>query len=142
MDNQENIIDSGGKLIVKVTTARGAIPIADALVHISSAENKDGHIISTVYSDANGNTPAVFLSAPPKNLSMSPQSPSASKPYALYNLQVEVDGFYPQSYTNVQIYYSITSIQGVDLIPLSENENTDSKRYDPFVLFNVPPSNL
>ena len=142
MDNQENIMGSSGSLIVKVTTARGAIPIGDALVHVSYAEDNDGKILSSAYSDESGNTALISLPAPPKSLSMSPQGPSAARPYALYNIQVEAEGFYPQSYSNVPIFDSITSIQPVDLIPFSENENTDSKRYDPFVLFEVPRNNL
>lgn len=142
MDNQENPLSSFGNLIIKTTTARGAIPISGALVHISYAEDNDGAIISSVITDKNGNTAPISLPAPPKINSMSPQSASSSKPYALYNVQAEAEGFYSQSFINVPIFDSVTSIQSVDLIPLSENENTDFKRYDPFVVFETPSNNL
>jgi hypothetical protein len=142
MDNQENALSSFGRLIIKATTARGAIPIGGALVHVSFAEENDGAIISSAFTDSSGNTAPLSLPAPPRMDSMSPQSAGAPKPYALYNIQVEADGFYPQSFINAPVFDSVTSIQGVDLIPLSENENTDFKRYDPFVIYETPSNNL
>ena len=42
------------------------------------------------------------------------------KPYATYNIEVEKDGFFHQSFTNVPLFAGTTSIQPVNLYPLTE----------------------
>ena len=122
--NQEN--ESIGFLAVNVKTANGAIPVENAHVTVYGTseldENgaptlSDSDVIYTLVTDKNGKTTKVALPAKDKNLSL---SPSNKAPYKTYNVFVTKDGYYDSSYINVPIFQGITSLQGVNLIPLSE----------------------
>ena len=122
--NQSN--DSIGFLLANVKTANGALPIEGATVTIygGSTLNQDGspsflrnNIIYTLKTDKNGKTEKVALSTKSKDLSLSPDNPI---PYDSYNITVTADGFYDASYLGVPVFQGITSLQGANLIPLSE----------------------
>ena len=108
---------SSGSLIVSVYSARGAIPIPDALVTIRGSDKDSSGVISVLISDQSGNTPKITLPAPPAAES---ESPGNEKPFATYNIEVDKEGFYPRQFLNVPVFSGITSIQPVNLIPLSE----------------------
>ena len=115
-----------GYVIVRVSTARGAIPLEGATVTIYNYdpefEDGRGNVISVHASGAGGLTDRITLPAPPRSLSLSPGN---GKPYETYNIGVVKDGYYRQSYIGVPIFEGITAIQNADLIPLSENGQTD-----------------
>ncbi|MBO5338311.1 MAG: hypothetical protein J6A96_01275 [Clostridia bacterium] len=121
---QEN--ESIGFLVVNVKTANGALPVENANVTIYGSgkldENGtpallDSDIIFNLTTDRNGKTPKVSLHTKDRNLSLSPEN---TIPYDTYNIFVSADGYYDNSYLNVPIFQGITSLQGVNLIPLSE----------------------
>ena len=121
---QEN--ESIGFLVVNTKTANGALPIENANVTIYGNspldENGapallDSDVIYNLTTDKNGKTPKVSLKTQNKNLSLSPEN---TLPYDTYNIFVSADGYYDNSYLNVPIFQGITSLQGVNLIPLSE----------------------
>jgi hypothetical protein len=122
--------DGYGYMIVRVTTARGAIPLEGAVVTVSDylgEENADrGNAIVTDKTNASGLTDRFMLPAPPKELSMSPGN---GKSYMTYNITVTKDGYYQQNYINAPVFEGITAIQNADMIPLPENGQTD--RFDP-----------
>ena len=120
-----------GRLLVHVSTARGAIPLEGALVHIrnAAAEGTDGRgdVIATLTSNRDGNTASLPLPAPPRQNSMQPNN---GIPYAPYHIDVYLEGYFTQNYIHVPIFDGITAIQPVDMIPLSENGRTDSRTPD------------
>ena len=120
-----------GYLIVRVTTARGAIPLEGARVNVRrSAPETDmpkGDVIASQVSGRDGNTPSLALPAPPRENS---QHPGAQKSYEPYHIEVSLEGFFKQSYANVPIFDGIVAIQPADLIPLPENGRTDSRTPD------------
>ena len=131
---QEPIPDGTGYLIVHVTTAGGAIPLEGAKIDVQiygkeseTAPETRGDTIASPVSGMDGNTVRIPLSAPPKVLS---QSPGNGTPYALYSVNVTLDGYNSQSYAGVPIFDGITSIQPVILVPLPENGTTGSPRED------------
>lgn len=125
-----------GYLIVRVSTALGAIPVEGATVtvrsHLISATpgTDRGSIIRVLSSNRDGNTPRIALNAPARANSTSPGN---GIPYATYNIDVEADGFYSQYFSNVPVYDGVTSIQPATLAPLAQNPNldriTDGDRY-------------
>ena len=129
--NEINPLPTGGTgyLIVRVSTALGAIPVQGATVTVrnnqigTAADTERGAIIRVLSSNRDGNTPRIPLNAPSRANSMSPGN---GIPFATYNIDVEADGFYSQYFSNVPIYDSITSIQPATLAPLSQNPNLDS----------------
>ena len=127
-----NTQDKGyGYMIVRVTTARGAIPLKDAIVTVHNYdpefESGRGDIISVYTTNASGLTDRFRLPAPPRELSMTPGN---GKSYETYNLSVTRPGYYQQYYTNVPIFEGITAIQNADMIPLSDNGQTDNFTVD------------
>lgn len=114
--NQSNS-ESIGYLIVKVSTARGAIPLENATVSVRGTPEQNSGIIYSLETDSSGLTPRMPLPAPSKSIS---QTPGNIPPYSLWNIDVFYKGFSTAHYTNVPVYAEITSIQNADLIPLPE----------------------
>ncbi len=112
--NNENI----GYLTVRVSTARGAIPLENATVSIRGSTEDDSGILYSFESDSNGLTPKIPLPAPNRALS---QSPSNEIFYSLWNIDVFCKGFFPARYINVAIYSGVTTVQSAELIPVPQN---------------------
>ncbi len=109
---------SVGYLIVKVSTASGAIPIENASVIVQGKDGNNQDVLLSHLTDMDGLTTKITLPAPQKELSETP-SPS-SAPYSLYNIDVFKEGYYPQHYNGVPIFQGVTAIQNARIIPFSE----------------------
>ena len=123
-----------GYLIIHVTTAGGAIPLEGAKIDVQKYEKESesapatrGDTIASPVSGIDGNTVRIPLTAPPKILS---ESPGNGTPYALYTVNVTLDGYHSQSFAGIPIFDGITSIQPVILVPLPENGTTGIPRPD------------
>lgn len=108
---------AAGTLIVSVYTAGGALPVPDAQVTIRFSEQESSGVLSVAYTDQSGNTPRIPLPAPPAATS---EAPGGIVPYAKYTIEVDKEGFYPRSFSEVPVFAGITSVQPVNLIPMSE----------------------
>ena len=125
-----NILNSDvgeGYLVVRVSTARGAIPVEGAEIIIRKSNSNDSEIIASMVSSNVGLTPHTPLPAPPRSLS---KSPGNIKPFATYNIEVRAEGYSMQYYNEVPIFDGITSYQNAILIPLPDNVNSDNYTYD------------
>ena len=127
-----------GYMIVRVTTARGAIPIEGALVSVNNYEPEfesgRGDVIAMYTSGASGLTERFALPSPPRSLSMSPGN---GRSYETYNLSVTYPGYYQKNYVNVPVFEGITAIQSVDMIPLPDNGRTDRYTEEDNVYFET-----
>ena len=125
-----------GYMIVRVTTARGAIPLENAIVTVHNYdpefESGRGDIISVYQTNSSGLTERFALPAPPRELST---SPGMGKSYETYNLSVTKSGYYQQYYSNVPVFEGITAVQSADMIPLPDNGQTDNFRADDSIIF-------
>ena len=115
-----NSSNTTGYLIVKVSTARGAIPLQDASVNIRGNDSSDSGVIYSLKTNSDGQTPKVELATPEIYFSESPDSPI---PYALYNVDVFKEGYLPMYFNKVPVFPSIISVQPAVMIPLSEGGN-------------------
>ena len=106
---------STGYIIVKVSTARGAIPLAGASVTIS---DKSGGVLYSLLTDRSGLTEKAALPAPAKELSLSPGG--SSPPYASYLINVYKEGFFRNEFINAPVFADTTTVQNALLIPLPE----------------------
>lgn len=126
-ESDMNNMSGTGYLIVRVSTASGAIPVTGATVSVRSGtpdENNDkGSVVQILRSDRDGNTPRIALPTTPRENSTKPGS---MLPYATYQIDVTADGFYRQYFTGVPIYDGVTSIQPVALIPLADIPGMDN----------------
>ena len=127
-----------GYMIIRTSTAMGAIPVKDAIINISHADQNNSDIILSLRSNSDGTTDKIPLSAPPKQFS---SAPNRISPYSLYNLEVFADGYYSKNYVNIPIFDGITSYQSVELIPLSANQYSDNYSINaPTVNESFPPN--
>ena len=122
-----------GYLVVRVSTARGAIPVEGAEVIIRKSNSNDSDIIASIITSNAGLTSHISLPAPPRSLS---EVPGNIKPFATYNIEVRADGYSMQYYNEVPIFDGITSYQNAILIPLPDNINSDNSTYDSSKGFN------
>jgi hypothetical protein len=106
-----------GYLVVRVSTARGAIPLENATVSVRGTSAQSSDIIYSLETDESGLTPRLPLPAPPKSNSLSPDQ---STPYSLWSIDVFKKGYVTARYESVPVYPEITSVQNAELIPLSE----------------------
>ena len=126
MNNTQRPPDTGGGvgyLIVRVSTALGAIPLADALVTVRGTEAHTSDVIYSQLTNSSGITQKISLPAP--NIRES-ESPGYPRPYSLYSVDVSKEGYLPLKLENVAIFDSITSIQPAVMVPLADNSYIDS----------------
>lgn len=132
-----------GYMIVRVTTARGAIPLEGATVTVQNYdpefEKGRGDVIAVYTTGDSGLTEKFSLPAPSGALSMSPGN---GKSYESYILTVTKGGYYRQEYVNVPVFEGITAIQTADLIPLPDSGQTDNYTTDDTVIFETENPNL
>ena len=108
-----------GFLIVKASTASGAIPVEGVTVVVSGIDEGNSDLLFSLITNESGLTKRISLPAPPSTLSSSP-NPSAT-PYSRYNIDVYKDGYYPQHYTGVPIFSGVTAVQRIHVIILVQN---------------------
>ena len=106
-----------GYLTVRVSTARGAIPLSGAVVNIRDGEDTSTVLYSLI-SDNDGRTEQVSLSTPPAENS---EAPGGAAAYATYNIDVFKEGYIPLYFHNVPIFPSVISVQPAVMIPATEN---------------------
>lgn len=115
--------NGSGFLRVRVTEASGTLPVEGAVVRITEypaeGEGADGRLLYSLRSDADGLTPVVSLPAPPAGDS---RVPGAAQPYAVYNISVTYDGYYPVEGVGVPVFDRVTAVQPVNLLPYSEED--------------------
>lgn len=120
---------SFGYLRFAVTSADGTIPIDDAIVYVYTdpEEGSEGQLLYTLVTNIDGITETITLPTPPLSESFSPEDP---KPYSTYNVFASKSGYYPTEGRTVPLFPGITSIQPINLIPLSEtSEFTGGRNY-------------
>ena len=117
MNSSPSAPDSQGYLIVKVSTARGAIPLEDATVNIRGGDQDHSGVLFSLRTDRDGKTERVTLPTPPQSAS---QTPGNTVPYATYHIDVFREGYVPLAFHNVPIFPSIVSIQPAVMIPAPE----------------------
>ena len=110
--------ENQGYIIVKVSTARGAIPLEDASVTIRGSSAENSEIIYSLRTNSDGITPKVALPSPARSLSENPGNPF---PFSRWNVDVFKEGYVPAYFQNIPVYSSITSIQPAILVPIPEN---------------------
>lgn len=120
---QSRVPNEVGYLIVRVSTALGAIPLENATVNIRGNTEDSSGIVYSMLSDRDGLTEKVTLPAPPRDLS---EHPGESVPFSSWNIDVFKEGYVPVFFQNVPVYSTIVSVQPAVLVPLSERFESGS----------------
>ncbi len=113
-----------GYLIIRASTARGAIPLPNAAVSIKGGDPSDSDIVYSLRTGPDGLTPPVPLPAPAAALS---DTPGGTRPYSVWNIDVSLEGYTPLSFSGVPVFSSVTSVQPAVMIPLPENFDSFSR---------------
>lgn len=120
MSNITDPINGGsfGFLRFSVGSADNTIPQEGAAVYVYTdpADGGEPALIYTLITNADGLTDTVTLPTPPLSESFSPEY---LKPYSTYSVFVSKNGFYPSDGRTVPLFPGVTSIQPINLIPLS-----------------------
>ncbi len=106
---------SVGYLTVRVTTARGAIPLEGATVNIRGDGEDSSALLYSLLSDNSGMTPKVSLSTPPNENS---QTPLGAAAYSTYNIDVFKEGYIPLYFHKVPVFPNIISVQPAVMVPV------------------------
>ncbi|MBQ9117556.1 MAG: hypothetical protein IJY04_11090 [Clostridia bacterium] len=126
-DTQDNGFSEIGYLTVRVSTAGGAIPLENAAVNIRGGDVDDSDVIYALTTNSDGITPTVSLATPPRSASEAPQNTSPA--YAVYNVDVFLDGYAPAFFHNVPVFSGINSVQPAILRPIIENGTQHSAQH-------------
>ena len=124
-----------GRLLGMVTSFNSLYPVENAKVTIFSGEYEDMNVIDTDLTDNSGKTKVFSLPTPDKNLSMAPDL--SQRPYAVYNMLVESDGFLKNIHLNIPVFSGITSIQRSDLIIDADQTGNEPQIFDEGQKYNL-----
>ena len=123
MDNFSSAVRSTGTLTVVVHTAGDALPVPGARVIVTTV-NGDTPFLRTVTTDESGRAPTLILETPPAAGSL---TPGGIRPYAVYRIRTEKEGFYTNENREVPLFAGVNSVQPVELIPLPPYESGEIK---------------
>ncbi len=113
--------DKIGTLVLNVTVAGGALPLANTKIRIFGADEENREINYSIRSDIDGISEIISLPTPERALSLSPGA--ASPQYAVYNIEVASEGYYTKRIFNVAVFEGTETIQPVNMIPLPIRES-------------------
>ena len=88
---------------------------------VVTVKDSAGALLAVFFTDRDGRTPKLKVLAPPRANSESPGA--ASPPFFNYNIDTDKEGYVSVRNVDVPVYPGITSIQSVELIPLSEGSS-------------------
>lgn len=108
-----------GYIVVQVSTANEAIPLANANVMVTEETEKGESLIRLLKTDRSGKTEVIAVPAPPAANSRSFEGVNR---FSKYNIRVDYPGYYTVENVNVPVFSGQKSIQSVSMIPLGENE--------------------
>lgn len=135
-----------GRLIFRVTTGSGAIPLAGARVVIrdkgAEGDPARGNALTVMYSDRNGKTDIMSLPTVPRSESLAPRTNGAPPPFLCYDAEVTLSGYRTVNFVCIPIFDGVTSVQPADMIPLPENGREDGLTYDDITIVESENPNL
>ena len=113
--------ESFGKLRIRTYTAAGALPVEGALVKIYGTDEYNKGIVYSLLTDSDGITQEITLPAPLKSYSVSPGAKES--PYAVYNVEIAKNGFYPKVINSVPLFSGTSAVLPIEMIPLVYGSN-------------------
>ena len=124
---------STGYIRVRVYQSRAELPLKDVAVAITAA---DGTAIALRLTDRSGLTDPVAIPVPDIEAGQTPDT--GEVPFAVVNVSARLKGYEQIENENVQIFPDTTTIQELEMIPLSEMPG----EYDRREVFITPAQNL
>ena len=120
-----------GYIKIATTTANNSVPVANASYAI---KNKNGEVLYSGLTDANGDSPVYELPAPDTALSQAPEPRSV--PFAVYDVFIRKNNFLSVDKIDVQVFDKITTVVGVNMEPYVAGQD------DADQVFVTPPQDV
>ena len=122
-----------GYIQVYAYTSLARYPLPNVAIAITAT---DGTALAMRLTDRNGRIEPVSLPVPQKSESQSPDPPEV--PFTTVNLYAHLNGYEQVEAENLQIFADTTTVQDLEMIPLSEFPDA----WDKVEVFDTPPQNL
>lgn len=122
-----------GYIQVRAYTSYAQFPLEDVAVTVTAS---DGTAIAMRITDRNGRIAPIPVPVPDKKESLSPDPDE--RPFAVVNLYAHKRGYERVESENLQLFADTTTIQNLEMIPLSELP----AQWSQYVLYDTPPQNL
>lgn len=113
--------ESFGNIRIRTYTASGALPIEGTVVQIYGTDDYNKNVKYSLITNSNGVTDEIPLPAPSKKYSTSPGA--KENPYAVYNVELTKEGYYPKRIDNIPIFSETTAMLPIEMIPLAYTED-------------------
>ena len=127
-------MSSNGYITARAFMSYAQIPLEDVAVVVTA---QDGTAIAMRLTNRSGLTEPTPIPTPDAEESERPEQ-GGQKPFTDVTIYAFKTDFEQIAARNVQIFPGITTVQDLEMIPLSELPD----RWDENVLFNTPPQNL
>lgn len=124
---------STGYIQVRAYTSDAQYPLKNVAITVTS---QDGTAIAMRLTDRSGKITPIAVPVPDKSESQSPDP--SERPYTIVNLYAHLQGYEQTEAENLQVFAGTTTIQNLEMIPLSELPD----QWDQTIIFNTPPQNL
>ena len=126
------ILASTGYITVHAYTSYAQLPLEDVAISITS---EDGTAIAMRLTDRSGRITPVEVPVPERSES---QAPGVQSPFTLVTIHARLKGYAQVQARNVQLFAGTTTLQNLEMIPLSELPDAWDQMED----FETPPQNL
>lgn len=127
-------MSSNGYLTARAFMSYAQIPLEDVAVVITA---EDGTAIAMRLTNRSGLTEPIPIPTPDKSESERPEE-NGQQPFTDVTVYAFKTDFEQIAARNVQIFPGVTTVQNLEMVPLSELPD----RWDESVLYNTPPQNL
>lgn len=124
---------STGYIQVRAYASYALLPLEDVAITVTST---DGTAIAMRLTDRSGLISPIEIPVPEKEESLHPDP--GEKPFASVNLYARLSGYEQVEIENLQVFSGTTTVQNLEMIPLSELPEDRNKS----VLFDTTPQNL
>ncbi len=122
-----------GYIQVRAYTSTAQFPLENVAITITAA---DGTAIAMRLTNRNGLVDPIEIPVPDKSESLNPNP--GELPFTQVNLYARLKGYEQVESENLQIFADTTTVQNLEMIPLSELPN----QWDQTVIIDTPPQNL
>lgn len=122
-----------GYIQLRAYTSTAQFPLQNVAIAVTAT---DGTAIAMRLTDRNGQITPIEIPVPDRAESQSPDP--GEIPYATVNLYARLKGYEQVESENLQVFADTTTIQNLEMIPLSELPGS----WDQTVIFDTPPQNL
>lgn len=124
---------NSGYIQVYAYTSLARYPLQNVAIAVTAT---DGTALAMRLTDRSGHIDPIPLPVPQKSESQSPDPPEI--PFTTVNLYAHLQGYEQVEAENLQIFADTTTIQELEMIPLSEFPDA----WDKIEIINTPPQNL